>query len=76
MTSRHKLHQPASLHTSPVAVALTAVPALMLTAKGIVACCTSFVQESVGEIRLGGLESYEIRNNPDLSSAFSAEEGP
>ena len=25
--------------------------------------------ESVGEIRLGGLESYEIRNNPDLSSA-------
>jgi len=48
----------------------------MLTAKGVVACCTSFVQESVGEIRLGGLESYEIRNNPDLSSAFSAEEGP
>ena len=32
--------------------------------------------ESVGEIRLGGLESYEIRNNPDLSAAFSADEGP
>lgn len=35
--------------------------------------------ESVGEIRLGGLESYEIRNNPELSAAFqptTAEEGP
>ena len=36
-------------------------------------------KESVGEIRLGGLESYEIRNNPDLSAAFDDhgdEQGP
>jgi hypothetical protein len=41
--------------------------------------CVLCLQESVGEIRLGGLESYEIRNNPDLSAAFDqpgSEEGP